>query len=184
MGRETIRMAFIPHYSLLIGYAELKVPHFSPPLGEDGRGLLFFWKNHKIYDFFWTFHWKYVYLHCFQRGSRTDYSTAPLRLSRCTATTQALHPNDELSAPLLDDSVPCISNPPRPPPVLPEGRRMPSGCISIRFRFRYRFIFFSLCWQCLWHRPDDWLQTSSSSFWQGKPQVNLIFALAAFVGWC
>ena len=93
--------------------------------------------------FVWTFHWKSVYLHCFQRGSRTDYSTAPLRLSRCTATTQALHPNDELSAPLLDDSVPCISNPPRPPPVLPEGRRMPSGCISIRFRFRFIFLVYA-----------------------------------------
>ena len=73
--------------------------------------------------FVWTFHWKCVYLHCFLRGSRKDYSAAPFRHVRCTSTTQALHPNDEYSAPLLDDSVPCVSKPPRPPPVLPEGRR-------------------------------------------------------------
>ena len=38
-----------------------------------------------------------------------DYSSAPHRNVRCTATTQALHPNDEISAPHLDDSVPCVS---------------------------------------------------------------------------
>ena len=83
--------------------------------------LLFFEKNLMI--FVWTFHWKCVYLHCFLRGSRKDYSAAPFRHVRCTSTTQALHPNDEYSAPLLDDSVPCVSKPPRHPPVLPEGRR-------------------------------------------------------------
>ena len=79
--------------------------------GRDGRGFEAFVLKKIIFYmiFILLFHLKNVYLHCFQRGSRTDYSAAPIRHVRCTATTQALHPNDVFSAPLLDDSVPCIS---------------------------------------------------------------------------
>ena len=55
----------------------------------------------KLSDFVWTFHWKCVYLHCFQREVQSDINTAPTRRKHYTATTQTFQHSYNTSASIL-----------------------------------------------------------------------------------